>query len=71
MRTRSGPRRLLALRGPNSEIDIERGERLADYFAMQRWSDFYEPDLDELEAITRGYEPVWEDETWILWDMHP
>jgi len=55
----------------NSDTDIERGEGLADYFAMQRYSDFYEPDLDELEAITRGYEPVWEDGNWILWDLHP
>ena len=62
---------LLTDRRSIQTTNIDRGEHNADYFAMQRRSDFYEPPIDELEAIKRGYEKVWEDETWILWDMHP
>lgn len=54
-----------------SDSDVDRAERRADYFAMQRWSDYFEPDLDELGAIQRGYQVVWQDENWILYDLHP
>lgn len=62
---------LLTDRRAIQTTNIDRIEQYADYFAMQRWSDFYEPPIDELEAVRRGYEAVWQDENWILWDLHP
>lgn len=62
---------LLTDRRAIQTTNIDRGEQYADYFAMQRWSDFYEPGIDEREATRRGYEIVWQDDNWILWDLHP
>jgi hypothetical protein len=62
---------LLTDRRAIQTTNIERAEQRADFFAMQRWSDFYEPTIDETEAMRRGYEPVWQDANWILYDLHP
>jgi hypothetical protein len=62
---------LLTDRRAIQTTNIERAEQRADFFAMQRWSDFYEPTIDETEAMRRGYEPVWQDDNWVLYDLHP
>ncbi len=62
---------LLTDRRAIQTTNIDRIEQHADYFAMQRWSDFYEPAIDEREAIRRGYRAVWQDDFWILWELDP
>jgi len=62
---------LLTDRRAIQTTNVERGERNADYVALNRWSDFFEPTLDEMEAIQRGYQVVWRNESWILYDIDP
>lgn len=62
---------LLTDRRAIQTTSMDRAEQHGDYFAMQRWSDFYEPAIDELDAIKRGYVAVWQDANWILYDLHP
>lgn len=51
--------------------NLERAEQRGDYYAQQRGSDYSQPAMTELEGRRRGYEIVWSDERWILWDLHP
>lgn len=63
---------LLTERRSVQTTNADRGERVADYVALNRWSDFYEPKgLDEAAAVARGWELVWQDENWQLFDIDP
>ena len=47
--------------------NINRIMQRADWFAQQRGSSYYQPDLDRAEAEALGLEEVWSDARWILW----
>ena len=47
--------------------NIDRIMQRADWFAQQRGSSYYQPDLDRAEAEALGLEEVWSDARWILW----
>jgi len=51
--------------------NIDRAERSSDYYAQQKGSSYSQPDISELEGLSRGYVIVWSDQRWILWDLHP
>lgn len=51
--------------------NLDRGEQMADYVALNRRSDFYEPTIDDAAATARGWVKVWEDDNWTLWELHP
>jgi hypothetical protein len=48
---------------------VDRISQRADYFAQQRGSDFYQPLLSEAQGRDLGYEIVWSDTHWILWEV--
>ncbi len=48
---------------------IDRISKRADYFAQQRGSDFYQPRLSETQGRDLGFEIVWSDDFWILWQV--
>jgi hypothetical protein len=48
---------------------IERMLQRADYYAQQRFSAYFQPDISEAEARARGMVPVWSDSRWILWKL--
>lgn len=63
---------LLTERRAVQTTDVARGERMSDYVALNRWSDFYEPKgLGEAAAAARGWVLVWQDENWLLFDVDP
>ena len=45
----------------------------ADYFAQQRFSEYFQPDLTEAEARDAGMVEVWSNARWVLWRLpdHP
>jgi hypothetical protein len=47
--------------------DIERVRDVADFFAQQRGSTYYQPELTTEEADELGFTMVWSDNNWILW----
>ena len=47
--------------------NMDRILQRADWFAQQRSSSYYQPDIDEAEAAELGLEEVWSDSRWILW----
>lgn len=51
--------------------NLERAEQRGDYYAQQRRSDYSQPAMTEIEGRRRGYQIVWSDDRWILWDLHP
>lgn len=62
---------LLTDRRAIQTMRIERAEEHSDYWAQQVDSDYSQPELSEFEAFGRGYQIVWRDDRWILWDLHP
>ena len=48
---------------------IDRIRDRADYFAQQRGSDFFQPRLTEAQGRDLGFEIVWSDDYWILWNV--
>lgn len=47
--------------------DIDHVLDFADFYAQQRGSAYYQPELSEQEAIDLGFTMVWSDNYWILW----
>ena len=41
----------------------------ADYYAQQRYSSYFQPDISESEAQARGMVEVWSNSRWILWKL--
>jgi hypothetical protein len=64
---------LLTDRRSIQTTSLDRMLQNADYYAQQRFSDYYQPDLTKDEALQRGFVPVWENSRWILWRLpdHP
>ncbi len=64
---------LLTDRRAIQTTNIDRVLQRADYFAQQRFSDYYQPDTTPLEARALGLVEVWSNERWILWRLpdHP
>lgn len=52
---------------------LARIRQRADYFAQQRFSDYFQPDETETELVAAGFVEVWSNERWILWRLpdHP
>ncbi len=48
---------------------LERMLQHADYFAQQRFSDYYQPVITAEQARAAGMVPVWQDPFWILWRL--
>jgi hypothetical protein len=48
---------------------LDRMLQNADYYAQQRFSDYYQPDITPEEAIAAGMVPVWQNPHWILWRL--
>ena len=48
---------------------IDRMLQHADYYAQQRFSSYFQPNVSEAEARARGMVPVWSDSRWILWKL--
>jgi hypothetical protein len=51
--------------------DIQRVLDVADFFAQQRGSTYYQPALSFEQADDLGFRMVWSDSTWILWRVPP
>ena len=49
--------------------NMDRILQRADWFAQQRNSSYYQPDIDEAEAAELGLVEVWSDSRWILWQV--
>ena len=47
--------------------NMDRIMQRADWFAQQRGSSYYQPDIDRAEAAELGLVEVWSDARWILW----
>ncbi len=52
---------------------LPRIRQRADYFAQQRYSDYFQPGDTEAELEAAGFVEVWSNERWILWRLpdHP
>ena len=52
---------------------LPRIRQRADYFAQQRFSDYFQPAATEVELTAAGFVEVWSNERWILWRVpdHP
>ncbi len=48
---------------------IDRMIQHADYYAQQRFSSYFQPDISESEARARGMVEVWSNSRWILWRL--
>jgi hypothetical protein len=48
---------------------LDRMLQKADYFAQQRFSNYYQPDITSEEARAAGMVPVWQNPYWILWRL--
>lgn len=48
-------------------VDTMAGK--ADYYAMQKYSEYSQPLLTDEQAAEVGLEKVWEDKTWVLWSF--
>ena len=48
---------------------LDRMLQKANYYAQQRFSDYYQPELTSEEAMAAGMVPVWQDPSWILWRL--
>jgi hypothetical protein len=62
---------LLTDRRSIQTTNLERAEQRGHYFAQLRGSEYSQPSMSQLEGRRRGYEIVWSDDRWILWDLHP
>jgi hypothetical protein len=64
---------LLTDRRAIQTTSLDRMLQRADYYAQQKYSDYYQPDVSAIEAMQDGMVPVWEDSRWILWRLpdHP
>jgi hypothetical protein len=60
---------LLTDRRSFQSANINRIAMRADYFAQQRESTYWQPDV--AAAQQAGFEQVWADERWILWRVDP
>jgi len=52
-----------AIQTPSMDRMLQR----ADYYAQQRFSSYYQPDITVAEAAELGLVEVWSDNRWILW----
>jgi hypothetical protein len=50
-------------------LSIDRMIQHADYFAQQRFSSYFQPDVTEADALARGMVEVWSNSRWILWKL--
>jgi hypothetical protein len=50
---------------------LDRIRDVADYFAQQRGSTYYQPELTEAQAEELGFTAVWSNDNWILWRVAP
>jgi hypothetical protein len=50
-------------------LSIERMIQHADYYAQQRFSSYFQPDISEVDALGMGMVPVWSNSRWILWKL--
>ena len=50
-------------------LSIERMIQHADYFAQQRFSSYFQPNITEVDALARGMVEVWSNSRWILWKL--
>jgi hypothetical protein len=48
---------------------MDRMIQHADYYAQQRYSSYFQPDISEAEGRARGMVPVWSNSRWILWKL--
>jgi hypothetical protein len=48
---------------------VDRMLQHADYFAQQRFSSYFQPDISEVDALGKGLVEVWSDSRWILWKL--
>ena len=51
--------------------DIDRVRDRADFYAQQRGSTYYQPELTMEEAEELGFTMVWSNSRWILWRVPP
>ena len=51
--------------------DIDRVRDRADFYAQQRGSTYYQPELSMEEAEELGFTMVWSNSEWILWRVPP
>ena len=50
-------------------LSIEHMFQHADYFAQQRFSSYFQPNITEADALARGMVEVWSNSRWILWKL--
>lgn len=64
---------LLTDRRSFQTTSLPRIQQRADYFAQQRFSDYFQPGATEAELTAAGLVEVWSNERWILWRLpdHP
>jgi len=60
---------LLTDRRALQTTSFDRIRQRADYFAQQRYSRYFQPNVTEEAARTAGLEEVWSNERWILWRL--
>jgi hypothetical protein len=60
---------LLTDRRAIQTTSLERMSQRADYYAQQRFSEYYQPDITPEQARAKGMVPVWQDARWILWRL--
>jgi hypothetical protein len=58
---------LLTDRRAFQTTNLDRVLQRADYFAQQRYSSYFQPDVSVEEAREAGLEEVWSDDRWVLW----
>ena len=57
------------LKSLSTSVDIQRVLDRSDFYAQQRGSTYYQPELTMEEAAELGFTMVWSDGTWILWKV--
>ena len=60
---------LLTDRRAFQTTSFDRIQQRADYFAQQRYSTYFQPNLSEAQARAAGLVEVWSNERWILWRL--
>jgi hypothetical protein len=58
---------LLTDRRAFQTTSLPRITQRADYFAQQRFSEYFQPAVTEAELTAAGYTEVWGNDRWILW----
>jgi hypothetical protein len=58
---------LLTDRRSFQTTNLQRVLQRADYFAQQRYSSYFQPDVSVQEAQAAGLEEVWSNDRWVLW----